>query len=219
VTLISVPNSVFTRSLITGIKGFSYCFTCVVLGWVLVVRSKSELCTTAYSSKFTLPVIDASRVQKGYTLITSFYPLNTTSVRNSVYLMDMWGHPVHFWKTRGPVIRALLQKNGDIYVFLLNTSNPDKPGLALGPTIQLLSWNGELKWEYHDGTLTHDFDLLPNGNLLLARTIPVPLPIAKKIRFDSLKKSPVLKNAFADTGLAERTILADEIYELTLVKL
>jgi len=88
-----------------------------------------------------------------------------------VHLVDMDGSVVHTWETGfvpGEWLHLLVNGN------LLRAGHKDEKtrfhGGGIGGVIQEITWEGKVVWEYELATdemrLHHDFDVLPNGNLL-----------------------------------------------------
>jgi hypothetical protein len=101
----------------------------------------------------------------GYTLIT---PL----LSNNVLLLDLTGHPVHTWEcTEPPGNSVYLMDDGTLLRAARPKTNPVFRGGGEGGRIQRIAWDGEVLWDYllSDETVLHhhDFEPLPNGNLLL----------------------------------------------------
>jgi len=102
---------------------------------------------------------------QGYTL---FAPLRT----KITYLIDMRGRVIHTWSSGyAPGNSAYLLDDGRL---LRAAREPDPPrfrGGGIGGRVQILSWEGEVLWDYRyaDDTQCHHHDVepLPNGNVLL----------------------------------------------------
>lgn len=106
---------------------------------------------------------DAGAFQ-GYTL---FSPLQSATT----YLIDMNGAVVHSWKTsHGPGNSDHLLDNGH----LLRSARMDDGevfhGGGIGGRLQEFDWDGTLLWDYVIASdhrhAHHDFEVLPNGNVL-----------------------------------------------------
>ncbi|MBK7878587.1 MAG: aryl-sulfate sulfotransferase [Planctomycetes bacterium] len=100
----------------------------------------------------------------GYTLLA---PLNS----KSIYLVDAKGEVAHTWTTQyapGGVTRFL--PNGHV----LRSAQVPEPkrfhGGGIAGRIEELDWDGNVVWFYEladeERILHHDFDVLPNGNLI-----------------------------------------------------
>lgn len=101
---------------------------------------------------------------EGYTL---FSPLRSTKA----YLVDLDGNVAHAWETGVPTgAHAELLPDGSILRTARDDDNPRFSGGGLGGVLQRFAWDGTLIWEYvlSDATrvMHHDFEVLPNGNVL-----------------------------------------------------
>ena len=102
----------------------------------------------------------------GYTL---FAPIGSTTT----YLIDMEGRIVNQWESEyRPGHSAYLLENGHLLrAGSVEGRNRIFHGGGAGGIIQEFSWEGEILWEYeYSGPRHlqhHDFEPLPNGNLLL----------------------------------------------------
>jgi len=100
----------------------------------------------------------------GYTLISPLMDQRS-------YLLDMQGRVVHFWKHElPPGNSAYLMPNGNLFrAARLNNHSTFKGG-GEGGRIEEYSWQGELLWQFdwndERGLMHHDFEVLPNGNVL-----------------------------------------------------
>lgn len=109
-------------------------------------------------------VKSSERAAPGCVLVA---PLNSSST----YLVDLAGNSVHEWKSdRPPGQSVFLLENGH----LLRSERVDNPlffGGGQGGRLREFDWDGKLVWEY---TLSderhcahHDFEVLPNGHVLV----------------------------------------------------
>jgi hypothetical protein len=101
----------------------------------------------------------------GYTLIAPY--LSTIT-----YLVDMQGEVVHQWESEDtPAAGAYLLDDGSL-LRCADTENPRFRSNGTGGRVQLFDWDGTLKWDYlvsDDKQMqNHDFEPLPNGNVLVA---------------------------------------------------
>lgn len=102
---------------------------------------------------------------EGYTLYT---PLRETTT----YLVDMEGRVVHAWEHElRPGNTCYLLEDGSL---LRAARVPDAPrfhGGGQGGRIERLTWEGEVEWSFtladEEALHHHDFEPLPDGNLLL----------------------------------------------------
>ncbi|MFQ6030743.1 MAG: aryl-sulfate sulfotransferase [Dehalococcoidia bacterium] len=97
----------------------------------------------------------------GYTLVA------TNRGGTFANLIDMEGRVCHRWHWEGGIVYGYLLPNGHL---LFRSSAPQEGGTASfgGSSASLveLDWEGNEVWSYHDPTLHHDFERLPNGNTL-----------------------------------------------------
>jgi len=102
----------------------------------------------------------------GYTLFTSI-------VSTATYLIDLDGRIVNRWESDfKPGHSAYLRENGHLLRGAsVGLANKTFRAGGAGGRIQEFSWEGELLWDYEYSTPTllqhHDFEPLPNGNVLL----------------------------------------------------
>jgi len=101
----------------------------------------------------------------GYLLVN---PLNS----KNAHLVDLDGNTVHTWKTQYvPGGACVLLPNGNLLRQCQEPDNPRFHGGGIAGRIQELAWDSSVVWEHVQATdqltLHHDFDVLPNGNLLL----------------------------------------------------
>ncbi|NQU49909.1 MAG: aryl-sulfate sulfotransferase [Planctomycetes bacterium] len=101
----------------------------------------------------------------GYTLIS---PLKDTTT----YLLDMHGQVAHTWASDlAPGNSVYLKPNGNLLRAGRPENNPLFHGGGEGGRIREYNWQGDLLWEMNwndeEKLHHHDFELLPNGNLLL----------------------------------------------------
>ena len=102
---------------------------------------------------------------EGYTLVAPY--LATTT-----YLIDMQGEVVHQWESEEtPAGGAYLLDDGSL-LRCADTENPRFRSNGTGGRVQLFDWDGNLIWDYlvsdDQQMQNHDFEPLPNGNLLVA---------------------------------------------------
>lgn len=100
----------------------------------------------------------------GYTL---FAPSSSTTT----YLIDNCGFEINSWNSAYfPGIAAYFLENGHL-IRAGRLSNSTFTGGGSGGLLQEFDWNGNLVWEYTysnaDHHQHHDFEVLPNGNILI----------------------------------------------------
>ena len=101
----------------------------------------------------------------GYTLIAPY-------LSTSTYLIDMAGQIVHRWEDdETPAGGAYLLDDGRL-LRCADTENARFRSNGTGGRIRLLDWDGNLVWDYlvsdDQRMQNHDFEPLPNGNVLVA---------------------------------------------------
>jgi Arylsulfotransferase (ASST) len=167
----------------TTMANFTRVFTCLV--GVAMASSASLYAAPVFERSDTLAMQDGPRgsvaqegrhrakgvtVQKesaftGYTLMS---PLQDTTT----YLLDMNGHPVHIWKSdMRPGNSVYLQPNGHLFRAARPKNNDIFHGGGEGGRIREYDWQGkqlwQLDWNDQSKLHHHDFEILPNGNVLL----------------------------------------------------
>lgn len=102
----------------------------------------------------------------GYTLVHPIY-------KNETFLVDLDGNPVHSWPSDYAAASAayLLDDGSLLRATMLVPPGEDVRGRGAAGRIERVSWDGELLWEYQiagENELSHhDFEPLPNGNVLV----------------------------------------------------
>jgi hypothetical protein len=101
---------------------------------------------------------------QGYTLLAPLMDKRT-------FLLDMDGKVVHQWKHDLPPGNSVyLQPDGRLYRSARPQDNPTFKGGGEGGVLEEYSWDGELLWsmDWNDESklMHHDFEVMPNGNLL-----------------------------------------------------
>ena len=114
------------------------------------------------------------RAHQGYTL---FAPLTG----ETVYLLDMDGAVVHRWDMPyRPASYGYLLEDGHLLYGGVTGRSPVTLG-GRGGIVMEVDWDGNLFWEYEEGTLHHDFHRLPNNNTMVLAWEPVPPEIQGRI--------------------------------------
>jgi hypothetical protein len=98
------------------------------------------------------------------------YTLFAPSASTTTYLIDQQGNEVHRWNSTAPPMTAELMPDGTLYrAERVNTAKQWAPGQS--GRIKRLDWDGNVLWSYTMATpdlmMHHDFEVLPNGNVLL----------------------------------------------------
>ncbi len=154
--------TLFTEQEVLGIVGLNYV---------------ADTLAFDYSDYLTLPAqttglfFNKAAASDGYTL---FSPNTTTTT----YLIDRDGNTVNEWESNFAAgLLAYMQQDGS----LIRASSPNGQGgngtivaAGSGGLIEQFDWQGNKVWEYGYGNQPgdeflqhHDFEILPNGNLLL----------------------------------------------------
>lgn len=99
--------------------------------------------------------------------LTIIQPLRS----KDVHLVDMDGKVVHTWKTAySPGAWLQLMPNGNLLRGGHKQDESRFHGGGIGGVIQELDWEGKVVWEFEladdERRLHHDFELMPNGNIL-----------------------------------------------------
>ncbi len=106
-------------------------------------------------------ILNSSKAFDGYTLFT---PMHHTVT----YLIDNNGKVVNYWKSNyKPGLTAYLLENGNLLRACFAGRSREEGG---GGRIEEYDWDGNLIWEFDFNSdqylLHHDFEPLPNGNVL-----------------------------------------------------
>ncbi len=137
-------------------------------------------------SIFHTPAIrNYDKISPGYTLIAPYNNVLNADPNNrgTVYLLDLFGRPVHTWSTVRQPLSAQLTRDGHLVVAMESKSySKQYPGGGNTGTIQELDWDGNVLWNYDDDAMHHDFILLPNGNVTYVRWELTPPAIARTVR-------------------------------------
>ncbi|MDP3970805.1 MAG: aryl-sulfate sulfotransferase [bacterium] len=99
-----------------------------------------------------------------------------------VYLVDMQGDVVHSWPVNhSPGLYGFLLKDSTL-LYAGSTSNHESLPGGGGGVIQEIDWDGNIMWEYKNDFLHHDFDKLPNGNIMAIMWEPIKTENMDRIR-------------------------------------
>lgn len=138
-------------------KKICFCLLCCLLNIPLSSHSQNTLGT----------LLNDSNSYEGYTL---FSP-RTNQIPRYTYLIDNCGDIIHRWESPFPLFgKELLLEDGSLYRAVIdNQSTLGLPGNT--GRIEHVDWDGNLIWgvTYSDTDFSfhHDFEILPNGNILL----------------------------------------------------
>lgn len=143
---------------------------------ILFVSSALFLISTSLQTVYASPSVfpkkttinNASNAYNGFTLFTPVSGLTGPSGSNEVYLVDMKGNKVHSWQvSNSPGLYGFLLNNGNLLYGGNTEQFKEAPTPGGSGVISELDWNSKVVWEYRDEFMHHDFDKLPNGNLLV----------------------------------------------------
>ena len=137
---------------------------------------------------------------------TLFYPNHQTQV----YLIDNCGGLIHRWQlpeNSFPGSKAVLDSLGNIYVAMSNPDFVDGPSFGAGGSggvMEKYDWDGNLQWRHTIADSLkrqhHDFEVMPNGNIL-----------ALAWRRHSLEE--LVANGFDTLSHFQRTLWSDALIE------
>lgn len=110
---------------------------------------------------------DPLNFYNGYTIVAPLGGNVKPSGKHMVYLVDMEGNEVHSWETGyKPGNYGFLTKEGIlVYGGATDELEQPRPG-GTGGIIQEIDWDGNVVWEYRNKYLHHDYDKMPNGNIM-----------------------------------------------------
>ncbi|MEI6089807.1 MAG: aryl-sulfate sulfotransferase [bacterium] len=141
---------------------------------------------------------EAGSTDNGYIM---FAPMNDTTT----YLIDKCGYLVHKWGGKYlPGLSVYLLPNGKLLKTAVDTASPFGKTGGSGGIISIISWDGNVEWEYNLSTISecqhHDVKYMPNGNILV-------------IAWDK-KTSEEVKIAGKNPGAILKELWSEEIKEL-----
>lgn len=155
----------------------------VVLASVLVFESTTCRGLSAVGISGKSPIIDASKIYPGYTLITPISQRSDTGGKNTVYLTDLYGQSVHEWNTEFAAFYSVLDNKANLVTGIISPFDPKNyPTGGRTGLIQKLDWNGQKIWEYKNDLAHHDFAVLPNDNVAVTVWEKIPTNIASRIK-------------------------------------
>lgn len=99
------------------------------------------------------------------------YTLFSPGGNKTVYLINNDGRIVHQWETEySPGMAVYLQEDGSLYR-AGKVSNMSINGGGAGGNLKKYNWSGDVMWSYtisdEFSRAHHDFEVLPNGNILM----------------------------------------------------
>lgn len=131
-----------------------------IIPFISVILLTSSFCINAQTVG---TIINMPNSWQGYTLMN---PLKDSTT----YLIDNCGQLINEWEANSkPGSNAFLDENGNLYR-AGQTSNSYISNGGAGGIIEKYDWDNNLLWTYtlsdSVNRLHHDFELMPNGNLL-----------------------------------------------------
>lgn len=141
----------------------------------------SNYCRELKGSGF-VSYIDEAAVQKGYVLAAPNYADKFFDESGNVQLIDLAGNVVHRWETKYIPMYASLEPDGSIFVEMTPPADiASTPAGGKTGLIQRISWDGRVLWEYADGNMHHDFEVLPDGSVAFLSWVAMPSGLANKV--------------------------------------
>lgn len=119
--------------------------------------------SAVFGQEKTVGVIsfDARIAYEGYTL---YSPLQGTDS----YLLNNCGQVINKWpSTYTPGVAAYLDSGANLWRSGVNREDNDFQHPGTGGYLQNIAWNGDIIWEGKVAGAHHDFEVMPNGNLLI----------------------------------------------------
>ena len=127
-------------------------------------------------------IIRDASVSPGYVLVSPYIGDTFYDAPGKVELMGMNGHIAHEWRTQYQTLYAILQENGNLFVTMTPPINQSSyPSGGTTGEIEELDWKGNVLWHYEDSEMTHDFDVLPDGNIAYTRWEQAPASFAQNV--------------------------------------
>lgn len=130
-------------------------------------------------------VKDSKSLVQGKTLflISPFQATNYNNGPGEVKVVDFNGKVYKSWKTKYQPFYSLLDNEGNLYVgeiFPADLSAAPVGGMT--GYIEKFNTKGESIWSYENQNMHHDFDILPNGNVLITTVSKLDSSYAKRIK-------------------------------------
>ncbi|MDH5533152.1 MAG: aryl-sulfate sulfotransferase [Candidatus Pacebacteria bacterium] len=160
-------------------------FSFLIISLFFLIFLSSVARVSAFTTNFPhgLTRIDDEKVSEGYVLYT---PIQGVKGDDNVYktlLINNNGETVHEWSLDyKPGLYSFLLDNGNLLVGGATEELKNPPTGGGGGIIQEFNWEGDLVWEYRNEYLHHDFDKMPNGNILAILWKPMSAENQKKVR-------------------------------------
>ncbi len=119
---------------------------------------------------------DESKTCKGYTLFAPSFHNRTA------FLIDMDGNVAHFWEMKNPPgLNCKLLPNGNL-MWMGRGPNVTEGLNASADELVEVDWDGNEVWRYDDAMLNHDFEILPNGNIMVLRFVDLPDGLQERLK-------------------------------------
>ena len=134
-----------------------------ILAVVAIIAVSSYILVRAnWPDTVSIYVRNSGRAYPGYTLLVpTADDIGADLVEsNPIYLLDRKGEIVHSWRVLGAIQLAKLDTEGNLFYITRDRSFLDRAGL------RKIDPFGNVLW-YFRARADHDFDFLPNGNILL----------------------------------------------------
>jgi len=158
--------------------------------FTIVITAVISLCLNDINSQPTIGTLFLDEDLVDTDSYTLFYPNNQTEV----FLIDNCGGLIHSWQlpeNSFPGAKAVLDSLGNLYVAMSNPDFVDTPTFGAGGAggvMEKYNWDGELQWRH---TIVdslrrqhHDFEIMPNGNILALSWIRHSLEEMIEMGFD-----------------------------------
>lgn len=138
-----------------------------------------------YSSFNTIPIINIQKISPGYTLISPYNRMlvDNPNLPNKIFLLDLWGKPVHQWKTNHQALYSMLLPNSNLLTImeLPKYTQFFPPGGNTG-LLQIVDWNSKVLWEYKNEALHHAVAPLKNGDIIVSLWEKTPSNISNRVQ-------------------------------------
>jgi hypothetical protein len=129
------------------------------------------------------PLHDLSAIDPSYLLIS---PLTANAKADNepgeVILTNLLGEVIHRWQTPRRIYTAQLMPNGTLLTAQVAPGGNDQaPAGGRTGILEAYDKTGMVVWSYRNDALHHDFEILPNGNILGIVWYPLPTTTAAAI--------------------------------------
>lgn len=166
-------------------KGWLRAELVAIRGEILIAEIDESAVSTV-GPQATGVTIHDTNASDGYTLVAPMFS-------NFNYLIDQTGDVVHSWESDYPAFAAYLLEDGSLLrsAFIGRDAIVSRFGRGHGSTgrVERLDLDGEVSWFFEYSTdqhlLHHDFELLPNGNIIMSAWEVVSEEVAINLGRDS----------------------------------